>query len=127
MEMTIRTVRDRGNKARERVVLHVEKDLDVGGHLLLATRISSKGATLGGRVQHCFWFPNRETKAGDLVIVYSKQGRSGPKDNSSGNTSHFFYWGLDDSIWLGLRPVLIEIFQWKPLTESKEQLASSEG
>jgi hypothetical protein len=132
MDISIRTIRDPGDKARERVVLQAEKNLDIGWYILLATRISKDGTTLGGLVPFCFWFPNREVKSGDIIVAYSKTGQSKRKDNSSGNVSHFFYWGLEDAIWGSdsLRPVLMATSEWKSLANieptSEEQLASSE-
>jgi hypothetical protein len=124
MLMLIRDIRDAGDHDRERVVLQAKADLEAGAYVLIGARSAASGRALGGPVPFCFWFPDTDVRAGDLLVLYSKIGVSTQRDNAAGGVSHFFYWGLEAPIWHGdtLRPVLIEAAQWKALAKTTAAL-----
>jgi len=45
-----------------------------------------------------YWLPNSKVKTGDLVVLYTKVGKSKTKDTAE-NKTHFVYWGKDEAIW----------------------------
>ncbi|MBK0112793.1 MULTISPECIES: hypothetical protein [unclassified Delftia] len=97
MTLAISSYADSGNFEKERVVLKVYEDLDVGKYLIFKSSIFDGKATAGSKV--IYWFPDSEVKAGDLVILYTKYGIMAKKELDSGKTAHFFYWDLDEPQW----------------------------
>ncbi|THK35655.1 hypothetical protein EHS39_23825 [Ensifer sp. MPMI2T] len=113
MKLTLKSILDAGNDVKERIVLSVLENADVGDFLL--TRNLASGADVGLHVQNTFWFPYKEVEAGDIVVLYTRNGIATEKKNANGTTSHFFYWGLDDSIWKedDVMPVLFQAPDWQ--------------
>ena len=62
-----------------------------------------------------YWFPYRELKRGDLVILYTKNGSNSEKKIDAGSTSYFFYWRKASPIWVtGTLPIVVETSDWEP-------------
>ncbi|UTY23681.1 hypothetical protein [Treponema denticola] len=97
MDIRILYVKDAGNKSAERIVLEANNDCDIGDYILFDTTYD--GNYISNKLRHNYWFPDKKIKAGDKIILYSKQGIERSKKNISGNTSHFFYWDLDIAVW----------------------------
>ena len=97
MDLTIRAIRDAGNAKLERIVLKVCEDCNVGDFLIMDTTYD--GDRISNKLRHTYWFPDKVVKKGDLVILYTKEGKINEKINLSGNTSHFFYWNLKETVW----------------------------
>lgn len=114
MNVEIRSIKDAGDLENERLVLKVLKDCDIGRFLTFDTTYTDDGK-VSNLVRHPYWFPDKEVKAGDLVVVYTKSGRQSQKVNDNGTTSHFLYRGLDRTIWNQARDcaVVLEISDWK--------------
>lgn len=117
VEFRIDGVRNRGEITRERLLIRAERAVDIGKYLLLSAR-TREGRILGSRVPNCYWFPDVEITAGDLVVLYSKSGSKNVRENNSGNHSHFFYWGLGEPVWddPARAPVLVRIAAWNSFT-----------
>jgi len=114
MNITIRGVRDNGTLSDERLVLVVEEDLDIGEYCVADTTYIKEG-TVSNKLRHFYWFPDKSIKKGDLVVLYTKSGKYSYRENKDGTKSHFFYWGLDNTVWNadGDCAVVFEIFSWK--------------
>lgn len=114
MNVEIRSIKDPGNLENERLVLKVLKDCDIGRFLTFDTTYTEDGK-VSNLVRHPYWFPDKSVKGGDLVVVYTKSGRQSQKTNKNGSTSHFFYRGLERTIWNENRDcaVVLEISDWK--------------
>lgn len=97
MDMSIKYIRDAGNEKLERIVLKVCEDCNVGDFLIMDTTYA--GDHISNKLRHTYWFPDKEVKEGDLVVLYSKEGTISEKKNPSGHTSHFFYWNLKETVW----------------------------
>lgn len=97
MKLAIRGIRDARDVTRERLIIEVKGDTDVGQYLVL--RVPRLGPEVASLVTRAFWFPDKEVRKGDVVILYSKDGNATEKKNTAGNTSHFFYWGTGEGIW----------------------------
>jgi hypothetical protein len=98
MNLSLVSFADSGNLERERVVLKVTGDDDVGTYIALCSesgepRIASSGKNLA------FWFPETAVKEGDIVVLYTKSGEESKKDIGDGHTAYFFYWGLPNPVW----------------------------
>lgn len=113
MNLKISGVRNAGELNKERLVLKVLKDDDIGYYLVLDSTFTSDGS-ISNKVRHPYWFADKEVKSGDLVILYTKSGRESEKLTSNGSTSHFFYRGLDRTIWNkdGDCAVVLHINDW---------------
>jgi hypothetical protein len=100
--------------ANERVVLLMSEDMNIGRALLLKARKTQDGGVAGGRVDGAYWIPDKQVKAKDLVVIYTKVGTKSEKRNPDGTTSHFFYWGLAAPCWTASTvPVVVDAGSWK--------------
>jgi len=98
MNVEISSFADAGNYQKERVVLSVLRDSDIGDYAVLCSPTSAQGnPTPGGK--NAFWFPDGNVRAGDLVILYTKRGTSSTKELGGGRTAHFYYWGQENALW----------------------------
>ena len=97
MDLKVLYVKDAGIKSKERIILQAINDCDIGTYLLFDT--TYKGKYISDKVRHSFWLPDKKVKNGDKIIIYTKEGEEKNKSNNDGNSSYFFYWGLDTTIW----------------------------
>lgn len=98
MNVKIKYVRNPGELNKERLVLKVLRDDDIGYYLVLDTTFTSDGG-ISNLVRHPYWFPDKKVKSGDIVVLYTKSGSESKKTNKDGSTSHFFYRGIDRTVW----------------------------
>ncbi len=95
----------------ERLILKVNQDDNLANNAIVDSQ-----STIFGRVpkknRHVFWFPNREVKAGDSIILYTKRGKVVAP--VKGEQRHLFYWNLDDGIWTSKNDsaILIRMHDW---------------
>lgn len=98
MNIKIVAIRDKGIVDKERIVLKALSNLDLGYFMIFLT--SKLGdTTFEGSPDKVFWFPDKEIKKDDFVILYTKSGRSTEIINKNGTKSHFFYWELNPPIF----------------------------
>lgn len=97
MNIKITSITDAGLAGRERVVMKVLRDTDVGLYAALRTGYRSPSPTTG--VTDAYWFPDKPVKRDDLVVLYTKSGSASEKKLASGATAHFFYWGVEQPLW----------------------------
>ena len=97
MRVQIQYVVDRGDLSRERLVMRVRQDVDIGDFMLVRTG-----------------FEEDEVTTDVLVVVYSKRGRNKRKGLDDGHKAHFFYWGQDSPLWDDehVAPVFLYAPQW---------------
>src|SRR5262245_4079302 len=100
MNLTIKRVLDIGNINRERVVLGVTRDDEIGNYMI-AQGTTTEAGGLSQSLKPLCWFPDNPVKAGDLVVLYTKVGAQKKKVNADKSTSHFFYLGLGKCLWEG--------------------------
>ncbi|MCZ4126771.1 hypothetical protein [Stutzerimonas balearica] len=96
MKAKITAIREPGNLQKERIVIRIESACNIGEFLLLQTGFKNGSVNTG--VYETFWFPDKQVRAGDYVVVYTKKGASSEKP-FNGVTSHFFYLGKSTPIW----------------------------
>lgn len=97
MNVKIRSIADQGIPEKERLVLSVLADTDIGDYLVLRTKAINGQPT--SRTKDVYWFPDEVVKGGDLVVLYTKFGIRSTKVLPDGSKAHFFYWGKDGSLW----------------------------
>jgi len=114
MNVKIRATRDNGIRKKERLVLEVLRDDDIGYYVVFDTTFTGDGS-VSNKVRHSYWFPDKKVRSGDTIVLYTKLGIQSEKQRKDGSTSHFFYWGLDKTIWNkeGDCAVLLRIEDWR--------------
>jgi len=114
MNIGIEYIADPGVVGKERLVLKVIRDDDIGYYAVFDTKYTQDGK-ISNKVQRTYWFPDKSVKAGDLIILYTKIGNQSENKNKDGSTSHFFYWDLASVIWTKEKDcaVLLRIDDWK--------------
>lgn len=114
MNIEIKAIKDRGDPKEERLVLEANRDDDVGRYVVFAAPRSEDGS-VSSELKRAYWFPDKPVSAGDLVILYTREGSPKKKKNADGSRSHFFYWGLEEPIWgePGYFAVLLLVKSWK--------------
>ncbi|ENQ1533179.1 TPA: hypothetical protein ACN359_004533 [Vibrio parahaemolyticus] len=112
MELKLKSIADKGNFEKERLLIEATVSCDLGEFLLLRTGLSDGVVTT--EVKNTLWFPDVELRKGDSVVVYTKSGRNNVKKIESGNNVYFQYWGLDEPIWNNdnTAPVLMNAPEW---------------
>ena len=121
MNLKITSVADKGIPQKERLVLKAELDTDIG--LFAVFRAFVQADSVTNYVTDAYWFPNKDVKAGDLIVLYSKIGKDSERLNKNGTTVHFFYWSRDDDVkWADedFVPVLAYTPEWEPFLPSVE-------
>lgn len=114
MKLEILHVPDKGNLDKERLVLNAIADTDIGEYAVLQTGFRKESVTTS--VYHTYWFPYKRVSEGDLIILYTRTGRIGnEKIMENENKAHFFYWGIEVSIWNheNRAPVILYAPTWK--------------
>ena len=117
MKIEILQVADKGDSEKERFVLKVMMDTNVGEYAVLQTAFYKENVTI--KIYHCYWFPNKTVSEGDLIILYTRKGNNGSEQSIDDNSkAHFFYWGIDEPIWNSddRAPVLL----YSPVWESRK-------
>lgn len=113
MKLRFSSFADAGQPQKERLVLKAYEDTDVGEYLIMISSASADGRATAGR-KITYWFPDKEVKAGDLVVLYSKHGTQSEKRREAGGTVHFFYWGLEGAQWSSeCGAVLLRSAEWE--------------
>src|ERR1022692_892986 len=110
MKLEIDKIKDRG-EGEERIVFNVKEDCDIGRYFVFSTHKTSENK-FSSSLQHPFWFPDKEVKKSDLVVLYTKKGSSSYRLNKDGTTSHFYYRKQDAPILEGLLVLLVESNTW---------------
>jgi hypothetical protein len=104
-----------GDLNKERAVLRAESDVNIGQFAVFRSLASStgSGATAGKKI--AYWFPDTQLKKGDLVVIYTKRGKSSEKKLDGGRTAHFFYWDSDETYWAEERYglVVLKVETWR--------------
>jgi hypothetical protein len=111
--LEISSFADPGVHAKERLVIKAISDVDIGKYAVFRSGISDEGKPVSGS-KIAYWFPDQQIKAGDLVVLYTKTGKSSKKEISGGHTAYFYYWHRDNSLWgTGKHTaVLLRIAEW---------------
>lgn len=98
MKLIIKQVKDHGTIKNERIILQAIDNVDVGYYMIADTTYINKDE-VSNKLRHTFWMPDKIIKKDDLIVIYTKNGKDSINNNKSGTQTHFFYWGLEKTIW----------------------------
>lgn len=114
MKLSISKIADRGDISNERVLIKVDSTADLSSFLLASSSYVSADA-IEARARNGYWFGSVDVDAGDLVVVYTKDGRVSKRPGKSRGTVHFFYRGLTKAQYSEASScaVLFELQDWE--------------
>jgi hypothetical protein len=114
MKLNIRSFADTGDFEKERMSLKVLANTNIGAYAVLFEPSNIDGDPTSGR-KTAYWFPDLDVEAGDMIILYTKDGERRTKELATGHTAHFFYWGLKNPIWNTRKGgcVLLSVDEWQ--------------
>jgi len=114
MKLEIVRITDRGVANQERLHLTVLADATLSYYVVLKSTLLGPESVKNSNLLS-FWFPATPVKAGDQVILYTKNGTNSSEKSPSGYTNHFFYWGVPNTLWNSPDDcaVLIEANEWR--------------
>ena len=114
MMLKVTSIADRGDHEKERIVLRAALDIDVGDFAVFRSKLLEDNA-ISSDVTDTFWFPDKDIKNKDLVILYTKKGTSSQRVLPPEKTVHFYYWGKSTPLWSGSdhAPVLVHATAWE--------------
>lgn len=116
-------VKEVGNKEKERIVFRPNSKIDLGYYILFIVKRYSQNK-FSSTPEHVLWLPQVEVDDNDIVVVYTKSGERKTKKNTSGTTTHFFYWGLPSTQFEGdYMPVLIEAKGWIGVQNADDEIS----
>ncbi len=112
MRVVIRSIADRGDPEKERIVMVARKAVNIGDYAILEAGYDA--GSVNTYTRDSFWFPDKDVDEGDYVVLYTKIGNDKEKVLKSGKRSHFFYWHEEKSKWGSdkMAPVLLQVEQW---------------
>ncbi len=97
----------------ERTTFKVTQNCDLGQYLF-ATSLVVNDTSFSSKIKNVYWFPDKDVKAGDLIVLYTKKGDKNSIVNDDGSNTHFFYLGLNETISEEkLCVVLLEASSWR--------------
>lgn len=116
MKVDIIGILDRGISNKERLYLKANNSINLNYFIVFDDSfITPNFSQVLNIPKRAYWFPSKDVKPGDNIVLYTKSGNDNSLLNSNGITTHFFYWGLPQTIWNTETDcaVLFEINSWQ--------------
>lgn len=113
MKLEIVRTLDRGVANKERLWLKALVPADLQYFIVFDTTYTAAN-TISNLQRHAYWFKETQVNPGDSIVLYTKKGTQSSTKNQDGTTTHFFFWGLDKTIWNRAEDcaVLFEVSSW---------------
>lgn len=106
MNIKISSIVDTKNLDKERIVFKVIEDDFLGAYQVYKSKkIGEKGVS--SKLDNVYWFPDKEVKKGDLVVLYTKVGVNTEKKNEDATSTYFFYWQMNATLWNNSNEVVV--------------------
>jgi hypothetical protein len=104
----------RVNVKNEYVVLKVINNCDLINYGIADKTFDDKEKK-SNRLRHFYWFPKKEVKKNERIILHTKNGNPKTETTKDGVILHRFYWGLKSDVWNdgGDEAVLFNIAEWQ--------------
>lgn len=114
MKLDIIKILDKGIANQERLWMKVLSNTNLMYFVVFDTSYITPTA-ISNLPRHAYWCQQKEVKAGDYVVLFTKPGTPSEQRNSDGSTTHFLFWGLANTIWnnAGDCAVLFEVNLWQ--------------
>lgn len=112
MSLKLLNVLERGVPNKERVVISVQRGVDLKYFVLVdATQVT--GGVIPGELS-AFWFPTKQVKEGDSIVIYTGTGQASVAPQPDGKTVHFYFWGRPQTVFgePSRAAVLFEVQTW---------------
>lgn len=97
MRVEIRGIIDYGKPNSERIIIDVLEGCNIGHYMIMQTNYTHHERP-SNKVKTIYIFPSQPMKAGDIVILYTKEGKNSMLEKG-GIVEYSFYWNLDKCIW----------------------------
>lgn len=98
MDLKIDKVKGHGDAAHEWVRLRASADCDVGHYIIVDNTYYANGK-VSNELRNSFWFPDKDIKEGDYVILRTGEGVDGTSEMTDRTPLHEFFWGLNSPVW----------------------------
>lgn len=115
MKIALIGIYDRGELSKERVHFRALFDIDLRFYTVLDTQYQSIfGNTVEANNKSCFWFVPFQVKAGQNIVLYTRNGNHGTETRNDGTVFHFFFRGLAQPIYTAQSKcaVILELNNW---------------
>ncbi len=114
MLLEIQYIKDAGDIENERIVMKALADCDIGNYFTFLSHYVDK-TSVSTEVVSPFWFVSTTVCKGDIVVVYTKEGKRSSKVNKDGSTSYFYYRNETQALCKNenVCAVLLEVAHWK--------------
>src|SRR5262245_45754753 len=114
MKLEIVGIIDRRDRQNERLWLKAIADLNLAYYVVFDSTYTST-TSISNKMRHAYWFASQQIRAGDHVVLYTRQGNASQSRNADGTTSHFLFWGAENTVWnnTGDCAVLFEVNTWQ--------------
>ncbi len=113
MKFEISEIKDRGT-LDERIIFTINEDCDIGKYFVFTTVRDADGKNITSLVRDAYWFPDKQVKKGDLVVLYSNEGKNSFKVNDDKTSSHFYYRNSKSPLLSNNNlALLVELSAWK--------------
>ncbi len=121
MNIVINKIVDRSDLEKERIIFTVKEDDFLGAYLVFKSKKTGE-KMVSSETKGTYWFPDKDVKKGDLIVLYSKKGINTEKKNTDGTTTYFFYWGSTNVLWNDSvdAAILLRLQEWNFRVASDE-------
>ena len=122
MKFTIDGLKEPGNLEKERVVIEILEDGNIGT-LLVASTTQQAEDRVSSQINNPYWIPDQDVKKGDLIIIYTKSGQKNNRKNHSGSSSYFFYIGMEQPLYSenNKTVVVFDVSEWSFAWREEEE------
>ena len=111
MILQIKYTTDKGT-SKERIVFSVVEEGNIGFCFVFNAKKIEGG--ISAKINYPFWFPDKDVKVGDLVVLYTKAGKSSFRQNKDNTTTYFYYRDIEKAIFTDDdRALLVESHTWE--------------
>ncbi len=117
MQLELKNFADAGVLDKERLIIRVLADINIGSYVVLRSKKSDSGKPISG-TKDAYWFPDVAVNRGDLIVLYTKRGTSSKKP-LDGRDAHFYYWSQSSPFWGADKnntAVLLDVESWASMS-----------
>ena len=114
MRLQIVAIADRGVPNKERLHLKAIVDLDLAYVVVLRSRYLGP-TNVSANSLPAFWFPPRQVRMGDSIILYTGAGPVTQEASGDGTTNYFYHWGFPQTIFHDPEAcvVVVDVNSWQ--------------